>query len=131
MAPAPKRATTDSADYGLYSAEEGTVRPHCVLAVSTDVGLQISYPKLIGKIYSRSSLSMLQIEVGAGVIDAGYRGIICVVLHNHSDKEFRINVADRIAQIVFEMTSLPVLTETLHFGDITECKTNGFGSTGK
>ena len=131
MAPARKRATADSADYGLYSAEEATVKPHSVLAVSTDVGLQISYPKLIGKIYSRSSLSMLQIEVGAGVIDASYRGIIWVVLHNHSDKEFRINVADRIAQIVFEMISLPVLTEALHFGDITECKTNGFGSTGK
>ena len=93
--------------------------------------MQNQYVKLVGKIYSRSSLLIRQIKSGAGVIDSGYRGAIFVVLHNHSDKDYKINVGYRIAQIIFRKISLPMLTETLSTSDHTERRAYGFGSTGR
>ena len=104
---APKRATVNSVIYGLYSAEKCTLKAHSVYAVATDIHIQNQYVKLVGKIYSRSSLSIKQIEARAGVMDSGYTRVIFVVLHNHSDKDYEMNVGDRIAQIIFEKISLP------------------------
>ena len=53
---------------------------------------------------------MKDIEVGSGVIDSGFRGVIYVALHSHSDREYNVSVRDRIAQIISEKTSLRVLT---------------------
>ena len=64
---------------------------------------------MVGKIYSCSSLFMKGIEV-VSVIDSGFRGVIYVVLHNHSDREYNVSVTDRIAQIISEKISLHVLT---------------------
>ena len=86
--------------------------------------------KLVGKICLRSSLSMKQIEAGAGAIHSGYRGIIYVVLHNISDKLVTFNVGDKTTQLLFEKVSLPVLVEVLDFDDITDKGSSGFGSTG-
>ena len=119
-ATAPKRVTIDSAGYDLYFAEKSVLKPRSVYVVTTDVGIQNRYVKLVGKIYSRSSMAVRQIEAGAGVIDPGYSGVIYLVLHNHSDKNFEINVGNRIAQIVFEKIAIPVLTEVLSFSDHTE-----------
>ncbi|KAJ6333882.1 hypothetical protein OIU78_010899 [Salix suchowensis] len=40
------------------------------------------------------------IDVGAGVIDADYRGPVGVILFNHSDLDFEVKVGDRIAQLI-------------------------------
>ena len=60
-----KRTTIDSAgyDYDLFSPEKVTKKTKSVYAVSTDIGIQNTYVKLVGKTYSRSSLSMKRIEV--------------------------------------------------------------------
>ena len=55
-----------------------------------------------GKIFSRSGLFLNHsITAEAGVIDSGYRGIVKVLLFNHSDNVFFVLVGQRIAQIVF------------------------------
>ena len=55
-----------------------------------------------GKIFSRSGLFLNHsITAEAGVIDSGYRGIVKVLLFNHSDNLFFVLVGQRIAQIVF------------------------------
>ena len=82
-ATAPKRATMDFAGYDLYSAEKCVIKPRSVCAVTTDAGIQNRYVKLVGKIYSCSTMAVRQIEVGAAVIDSRCRGVIYVVLHNH------------------------------------------------
>ena len=54
-----------------------------------------------GKIFSRSGLFLNHsITAEAGVIDSGYRGIVKVLLFNHSDNLFFVLVGQRIAQIV-------------------------------
>ena len=74
---------------------------------------------------------MKRIEVGAGVIDSGFRCVIYVVLHNHSEKEYTVDVGDIIAQIIFEKIYLPIFTEALDFTDLTEREPHGFGNIGK
>ena len=70
-ATAPKQPTIASAGYDLFAAEKAIIKAKSVGTVSTDIGIQNQYAKLVGKIYPRSSLSMKMIEVGVGVIDAG------------------------------------------------------------
>lgn len=47
----------------------------------------------------------------AGVVDEDYRGILKVVLFNHSDADFDVKAGDRIAQLICEKISYPDLEE--------------------
>lgn len=67
------------------------------------------------------------IHTGAGVIDADYRGVVSILLFNHSDKDFKGGVSslptmsdsdrtvvekgDRIAQLVLEEICTPQVEE--------------------
>ena len=54
-----------------------------------------------------------------------------MVLFNHSgDTPFKINVGDRIAQLVLEQISIPTVVEVDDLSD-TKRGSGGFGSTGK
>ena len=75
--------------------------------------LKMAIPKgLYGRIAPRSSLSVNHsIDVGGGVIDSDFRGIIQVILINHSSHPFSVNVGDKIAQLIFEKIELPIFVE--------------------
>ena len=99
----PYKATPDAAAYDLYAAENKKILPNSDAAVSLD--LRIAIPKgFFGKIFSRSGLFLNnKITAKAGVIDSGYRGIVNVLLFNHSDEVFSVKFLQRqrIAQVVF------------------------------
>ena len=69
------------------------------------------------------------INMGAGFINADYRGSIKVLLFNHSGNSFTVQKGDCIAQLIIKkIASIPItemdsLDSTIH-GDA------GFGSTG-
>ena len=92
----------------MFSAENVEIGPCSINRISTDIDMKIDC-KLVGKFCSHSSLSIKSIEVGAGVVDSGYQEIIYVVLHNLSREPVTFDVGDKIAQILFEKVSLPVL----------------------
>lgn len=69
------------------------------------------------------------IDVGAGVIDADYRGPVGVILFNHSDVDFEVKVGDRIAQLIIEVIMMPDVVEVEDL-DSTVRGAGGFGSTG-
>lgn len=69
------------------------------------------------------------IDVGAGVIDADYRGPVGVILFNHSDVDFEVKAGDRIAQLIIEKIVTPEVEEVDDL-DATERGSGGFGSTG-
>ena len=62
--------------------------------------------------------------MGAGVIDSDYRGEIGVVLFNFGEDDFVVNMADKIAQLVFEKIKTPELKE------MNELEETNRGSTG-
>ena len=67
--------------------------------------------------------------MGAGVVDADYRGEVGVVLFNHGDQDFEVKMGDRIAQLILEQISTPEVVEVSGL-DGTVRGTSGFGSTG-
>jgi len=47
----------------------------------------------------------------AGVIDEDYRGNVGILLFNHSDKDFIVNVGDKVAQLICEKIAYPEIVE--------------------
>merc|ERR1711862_510068 len=99
--------------------------------VKTD--LSIACPKgTYGRIAPRSGLAVKHgIDVGAGVVDADYRGPVGVVLFNFGDKDFTIEIGDRIAQLILEKICADVEIVQVE-GELDDTKrgSGGFGSTG-
>lgn len=61
---------------------------------------------LDGRVAPRSGLASKHfIDIGAGVIDADYRGEVKVLLFNFSEVDFTVQQGDRIAQLVLERVS--------------------------
>lgn len=125
----PSRGSPLSAGYDLSSAEETKVPARGKALVPTD--LSIAVPEgTYARIAPRSGLTWKHsIDVGAGVIDADYRGPVGVILFNHSDTEFEIKAGDRIAQLIIEKIVTPQVTEVDDL-DSTTRGAGGFGSTG-
>ena len=125
----PTRGSSKAAGYDLSSVEEVIVPAHERKMIKT--GITISIPEgHYGRVAPRSGLTLNNgIDVGAGVIDEDYRGEVCVILFNHSDKDFIVNIGDRIAQLILERISTPDV-EVVDSLESTERGSAGFGSTG-
>eukprot|EP01004_Peranema_trichophorum_P010638 NODE_9452_length_590_cov_33.184154_g8817_i0.p1 GENE.NODE_9452_length_590_cov_33.184154_g8817_i0~~NODE_9452_length_590_cov_33.184154_g8817_i0.p1 ORF type:complete len:174 (-),score=34.48 NODE_9452_length_590_cov_33.184154_g8817_i0:69-536(-) len=125
----PRRGTEFSAGYDLSSAHDSIVPANGKSLVPTD--LAIAVPEgTYGRVAPRSGLAVkFHIDVGAGVIDADYRGNVQVVLFNHSNTDFVIKRGDRIAQLILEKIVTPDVEELQEL-PVTERGAGGFGSTG-
>ena len=64
------------------------------------------------------------------MVDANYRGNVCVILFNHSVTPFQIHRGDRVAKQICEKVVYPEICEVQELGN-TEHDTGGFGSTGR
>ncbi|KAL7081558.1 hypothetical protein ACP275_14G047300 [Erythranthe tilingii] len=125
----PSRASPFSAGYDLSSAVEMKVPARGKALVPTD--LSIAVPEgTYARIAPRSGLAWKHsIDVGAGVVDADYRGPVGVILFNYSDVDFEVKTGDRIAQLIIEKIVTPNVTEVDDL-DSTVRGSGGFGSTG-
>jgi dUTP pyrophosphatase len=116
--------------YDLYASEAITIPANGMAKVKT--GIAIEFTSGHGALLrDRSSMASRGLAVTAGVIDAGYRGEIQVIMHNLGASDVAIAAGDKIVQMI------PVRPET-HFPveeveDLSETKrgAGGFGSTGK
>lgn len=114
----------------LYADENVKIPKWSRATISTGIGFQIPVGHYI-RIAARSGLSCTKnIDIGAGVIDRGYRGICKVCLINSNDIEYEVKRGDKIAQAILEKVSYPKIMV------ISECLSestrgcNGFGSSG-
>ena len=121
-----------AAGYDLHAAEATNVLPKSNAIVSLD--LRWAIPKgLFGKIFSRSGLFLNHsITAEGGVIDSGYRGIVKVLLFNHSDNVLSVQVGQRIAQIAFleKFDAKFEMVQSADQLDKSARNEGGFGSTG-
>ncbi|KAK4796646.1 hypothetical protein SAY86_028972 [Trapa natans] len=125
----PSRGSPLSAGYDLSSACEGKVPARGKALINTDLSIAVP-PGTYARIAPRSGLAWKHsIDVGAGVIDADYRGPVGVILFNHSDVDFEVKAGDRIAQLIIEKIVTPDVVEVGSL-DSTERGEGGFGSTG-
>ena len=67
-------------------------------------------------------------SIGGGVIDSDYRGEISVIFLNHNSTEFQIKKGDKIAQMLIEKITFPIICEVEKLDNTSrgEC---GFGSS--
>ena len=84
-----------------------------------------------GKVYLRSSLVKKMITVDAGLIDTDYRGIVEMLIVNHTEAAFTVRVGDRVAQVVF-VKRIDADFQKVEKKDLSKTKRGegGFGSTG-
>ncbi|AKS26298.1 putative deoxyuridine triphosphate nucleotidohydrolase 2 [Diachasmimorpha longicaudata entomopoxvirus] len=125
----PFRLTDTTAGYDLKSAYDYIIPANNKSLISTD--LMICVPDgTYGRIAPRSGISHKHfLDIGAGVIDADYRGNVQVLIFNHGNKDFHIFAGDRIAQLICEKICYPELVEVEKM-DETQRGDKGFGSTG-
>ena len=127
----PTKAHADDAGWDLYANENVVIYPGDRMVIKTGIALAIP-SGYYGRIAPRSGLAVKNgIDVLAGVVDAGYRNEIGVVLINHHfDKQFPIAKGDRIAQIIFERVD-PFGLELVPELNSAERGMGGFGSSGQ
>ena len=125
----PKKAHPDDAAFDVFVAQAGTVPPKGWLDFKTGVSMQMPIG-FYGKFASRSGLAFKHdVHCFHGTVDNGYRGEMVIRLFNYGEKPFRVNVGDRVAQLVI----LPYGAfdgEVVDELDSSERGVNGFGSTG-
>ncbi|TNV70985.1 hypothetical protein FGO68_gene2319 [Halteria grandinella] len=127
----PVKGSEHAAGYDLMASAPQTVPAKGKALVSTGISMAIPIGNY-GRIAPRSGLAAKNfIDVGAGVIDADYRGEVKVLLFNFSDVDFQVNMGDRIAQLIVEKYTRTEIEEVAE-GDLdsTERGAGGFGSTG-
>ena len=125
----PTRGSPLSAGYDLSAAAEIVVPARGKALVKTDLAMIIP-ETCYGRIAPRSGLAWKKhIDVGAGVIDADYRGPVGVVLFNHGENDLEVKRGDRIAQLILEKIAFADIVEVAELDETTR-GAGGFGSTG-
>lgn len=126
----PTRAHPDDAGLDLYSLEDVIVEP--AQGKVTKTGIAIALPQgFVGLVADRSSLAKRGIKTAGGVIDAGYRGEIHIVLWNISGAAIHLKRGERIAQLLILPIATPAPVEVKKFDGETARGEKGFGSSGK
>ncbi|MGB0120169.1 MAG: dUTP diphosphatase [Solirubrobacterales bacterium] len=129
----PTRAHADDAGLDLYASESAHIGPGERWQVGTGVAVEIPAGHA-GLVLPRSGLakrSGISLVNAPGLIDAGYRGELRVLLLNNDPAEiFRVKPGDRIAQLVITpvVVGEPVAVQSLSASERGEA---GFGSTGR
>ena len=125
----PTRAHADDAGLDLYSLEDVTIDPGDGTVVRTGVAVAVPAGHA-GLVLDRSSLAKRGLKTAGGVIDAGYRGELGVVVWNLSREPQIVAKGERIAQMLVIPIATPAPVETEDLG-ATKRGAKGFGSTGR
>lgn len=114
--------------YDLYSAEDLTIAGHGAAGVHTAIAIEF-VPVAGGIVKTRSGLAKKRLMCNAGVIDAGYRGEVIVLMENLGDEAYTIRKGDKIAQLLEH----PFLAGDVVEGVLSEAArgAKGFGSSGQ
>jgi dUTP pyrophosphatase len=129
----PTRAHDGDAGLDLYAAERALLEPGGRASVGTGVAVAIP-PAHAGLVLPRSGLAArhgIALVNAPGLIDAGYRGEIRVLLLNTDAREpFGVEVGDRIAQLLVTpfTDAQPISSAELELSARGE---KGFGSSGR
>ncbi len=125
----PRYGHTGDAGLDLFSVVEAVLKPGQAFAVPT--GIQTAIPSgFVGLIWDKSGISLSGVHRLAGVVDAGYRGEIKVVMINLSGSDFVVSKGMKIAQMLIQPVVGVTVNETDDLDD-TERGEGGFGSTGR
>ena len=128
----PARAHDGDAGLDLHALHDGTLDPGRRAMVPTGIAVEIPLGQA-GLVVPRSGLAArhgVALVNAPGLIDAGYRGELSVLLLNTDAAEaFTWAAGDRIAQLVLVDVALAEVHEVECLGDSVR-GAGGFGSSG-
>ncbi|MGC1462275.1 MAG: dUTP diphosphatase [Terracidiphilus sp.] len=120
--------------YDLFALETTVLAPRATERVRTGIAVEARDPATDAPlgllVRDRSSMAARGITTTGGVIDAGYRGEILVLMTNLGDAVVELKAEEKIAQMI----PVPVLTGLVQEVDTLEASAragNGFGSSGR
>jgi dUTP pyrophosphatase len=119
--------------YDVFSLEPLTLAPRCTVRVRTGIAVEARHPDsstpLGLLVRDRSSIAARGIATTGGVIDAGYRGEILILMTNLGSAPIELKAGEKIAQMI----PVPVLTGQVQLVESLEDSARaekGFGSSG-
>jgi dUTP pyrophosphatase len=119
--------------YDLFALEATRLGPRSTARVRTGISVEARHPETgapLGLLVrDRSSMAARGIATTGGVIDAGYRGEILVLMTNLGNETVELRAGEKIAQMV----PIPVLTGAVMQVESLEDSARagkGFGSSG-
>ncbi|MCK5459539.1 dUTP diphosphatase [Candidatus Parcubacteria bacterium] len=127
----PTFAHSDDAGMDLYSSEDLEIQPRKKVNIKTGVIMEI--PKgYAGLIWDKGGIANRSIHTLAGVVDAGYRGEVIVLMINLSNETYKIKKGQKIAQMLIQKIERPEIKEVLTDDKMQESLRGSgkFGSTG-
>lgn len=130
--PVPRYARSDDAGLDLHAAHDVTLEPGGRALVGAGIAVAIP-PGYAGLVLPRSGLALEQgvtILNAPGLIDAGYRGEVKVLLINHDTRAaVTLRRGERVAQLILVRVERvePFPVDALPESERGE---GGFGSTG-
>jgi dUTP pyrophosphatase len=120
--------------YDLFALEAAELVPRATVRVRTGIAIEARHPATgapLGLLVrDRSSMAAKGIATTAGVIDAGYRGEILILMTNLGDSALSLKAGEKIAQMI----PVPVLTGAIEEVETLEDSSRaekGFGSSGR
>lgn len=127
----PTYQSAGASGFDLHADESTQILPqqHKLIKTGIAIALEEGYEL---QVRPRSGLALkhgISVLNTPGTVDSDYRGELKVILINHSDTAFTINLGDRIAQAVVQKVfraDFQIVEEL----DSTQRGTDGFGSTG-
>lgn len=120
--------------YDVFALEGATLEPRATVRVRTGIAVEARHTETgapLGLLVrDRSSMAARGVATTAGVIDAGYRGEVLILMTNLGNDAVELKAGEKIAQMI----PVPVLT-----GEVVEVETleesrraeKGFGSSGR
>jgi dUTP pyrophosphatase len=120
--------------YDIFLLEGASLAARATARLRTGIAVEARHPETgvpLGLLVrDRSSMAARGLACTGGVIDAGYRGEILVVMTNLSDSPIELRAGEKIAQ----MLPVPVLTGLVtQVADLEDSQRaeKGFGSSGQ
>jgi dUTP pyrophosphatase len=119
--------------YDLFAAESVTIAPRGHAVVPTGISIEVTAADgspMGALIRDKSSMAARRVITTAGVIDAGYRGEVKIVMENLADTSAEIHAGDKLANLI----PYPVLTTHVEVVEELAESTRGaggFGSSGR
>jgi dUTP pyrophosphatase len=120
--------------YDLFALEGAVLVPRATVRVRTGIAVEARHPETgvpLGLLVrDRSSMAARDIATTGGVIDAGYRGEILVLMTNLGDVAVELKAGEKIAQMIPVLVLTGLVQEVESLEDSARAE-KGFGSSGR
>lgn len=141
----PRRSYPNDAGLDLVAAEDTFIPVGTTARIPTHIAVSFD-PGYYAQVHDRSGCALKGLRVGAGVVDYGYSGEVCVIMHNlnntndissklsgqrwHDIPGYQVKAGDRVAQLLVHKIELPTVEEIDELPS-SERGAGGFNSTGR